>query len=118
MKLQSIIQGMVLAAIVLVATQAFAAPVNLLCDGTTRITFDEDRGTAFEGDHPASVASFTATTIKWSTPADPSIGASVVDYKLDRISGILSCSYFCLNCSNPKLRQTVSVTCVVAEKKF
>jgi hypothetical protein len=118
MKLQSVIRWMVLAAVILVAAHAFAAPVNLLCDGTTRITFDEERGTAFEGDHAVSVASFTATTIKWSTPANPSIGASVVDYDLDRISGILRWSYFCLHCMDPKLRQTVTETCVVAEKKF
>ena len=118
MKSQSVVRWMVLAAIVLVTTHAFAAPVNLLCDKTFRVTFDEDRGTAFEGDNPVSVASFTPTTIKWSTPANPGVGASAVDYSLDRISGILRWSYFCLHCMDPKLRQTVTVTCVVAEKKF
>jgi hypothetical protein len=118
MKLQSIIQGMVLAAIVLVAAHAFAAPVNLLCEARVQVTFDEDLKTASFSGEPASVASFTATTIKWSTPADPSIGASAVDYKLDRISGILYQSYFCLHCMDPKLRQTATWTCAVAEKKF
>ena len=115
MKLQSVIRWMVLAAVVLVAAHAFAAPVNLLCDATVRITFDEDHGTAFINDAPASRASFTATNIKWSTPAND---GTPIDYNLDRISGILRWSYFCLHCSDPKLRQTVAVTCVVAEKKF
>jgi hypothetical protein len=115
MKLQSTIQGMVLAAIVLVAAQAFAAPVNLLCDKTVRITFDEDRGTAFSGDAPASRASFTATNIKWSIPHDDGTSS---DYNLDRISGILSDSYICRTCSNPNARLTATWTCVVAEKKF
>jgi|ERR1035437_9419056 hypothetical protein len=118
MKLQSVAQGMVLAAVVLFAAHAFAAPVNLLCGATAGLTFDEDRGTASFSAAPASVASFTATTIKWSTPADPSIGASGTDYYLDRISGILRVSFFCLHCMDPKLRQTYSETCVVAEKKF
>jgi hypothetical protein len=118
MKLQSVIRWMVLAVIVLVAAHAYAAPVNLLCDARVQVTFDEDRGTASFGGEPASVASFTATTIKWSTPADPSIGASRTDYNLDRISGILYQSYFCLHCMDPKLRQTATWTCVVAEKKF
>jgi hypothetical protein len=116
MKLQSFAQRMVLAAVVLVAAHAFAAPVNLLCGGRTQLTFDEDRGTAFADDHPASVASFTATTIKWSFPG--ANAADAIDYNLDRISGILRVSFFCLTCSNPKLRQTYSETCVVAEKKF
>jgi hypothetical protein len=113
MKLQSFIRWMVLAAVVLVAAHAFAAPVNLLCEARVQVTFDEDRGTASFSGAPASVASFTATTIKWSIP-----GTDALDYNLDRISGILRVSFFCLTCMDPKLRQTYSETCVVAEKKF
>jgi len=89
MKLQSIVQGMVLATIVFVAARAFAAPVNLVCkegNEIIRITFDEDRGTAFFGDNPASQASFTATNIKWSGFYEKNLPTA---FNLDRISGVL-----------------------------
>jgi hypothetical protein len=107
---------MVLAVIVLVAAHAFAAPVNLICTGgsdfnkdwVARITFDENLGTAFFGDDPASRASFTATNIKWSgfyTKNDP------VVFNLDRISGVLFINF--------STGGSFNFNCVVAaEKKF
>jgi hypothetical protein len=118
MKLKSVIRWMVLAAVVLVAAHAFAQPVNLVCTGNygvVRITFDEDRGTAFSGDDPASRASFTATNIKWAGFYDKNSPAA---FNLDRISGILDESFICHTCSNPNIRLTATRTCVVAEKKF
>jgi hypothetical protein len=124
MKLQSIIQGMVLAAIVLLATQAFAQPVILMCNGNGHIvdnrsmviwiTFDEASGTAFSGDNPASSASFTNTNIKWSgrwPNQDRAISESL-DWNLNRITGLLTV--------RPDTgSRAVEFDCVVApEKKF
>jgi hypothetical protein len=116
MKLQSIIQGMVLAAIVLVASRAFAQPVNLVCKyspdaiSAVRITFDEQSGTAFLGDDPASPASFTATNIKWS-----GLYANYPEaaFNLDRISGVLT-----VDRVSGKYSGLPTTHCVVAEKKF
>jgi hypothetical protein len=116
MKLHSIIHGMVLAAVVLIAAHAFAQPVNLVCtrvdykDIVHRITFDESLGTAFFGDDQASQASFTATNIKWSGKYDQS--SPTAAFKLDRISGVLDISFF--NGHLPFVYNCV----VAAEKKF
>ena len=96
MKLQCVVQGMVLAAIVFVAARTIAEPVHLVCTETkdksavTRITFDELRGIAFFEDNPASAASFTATNIKWSGFYEKNLPTA---FNLDRISGVLIVKY-------------------------
>ena len=123
MKLQRFVQGMVLAAIALVAAHAFAAPVILTCKVKTHsnnpnmvlwITFDDDSKTAFNGDMPASDASFTNTNIKWSgrwPNQDRAISESL-DWNLNRITGLLTV--------RPDTgSRAVEFDCVVApEKKF
>jgi hypothetical protein len=122
MKLHNFVQGMVLAAIVLVAARAFAQPVILTCKVKTHsnnpnmvlwITFDEDSKTAFNGDMPASDASFTNTNIKWSGrfPNPHQADYRMYDYNLNRINGLLAVSL-----DNDS---AVEFNCVVAaEKKF
>jgi len=117
MKLQYMVRWMVLAAIVLVAAHAFAAPVNLVCKNdhyneynteTHRITFDENMTTAFFDDDPESIASFTATNIKWF--GFLSKYAPKATFNLDRISGVLSIDV--------PGGSAGKYNCVVAENKF
>ena len=117
MKLQSVVRWMVLLTIVLVAARAFAQPVNLVCKNdhyneynteTHRITFDEQLMTAFFDDDPESMASFTATNIKWS--GFLSQYAPTATFNLDRISGVLSIDV--------PSGSAGKYNCVVAEKKF
>jgi hypothetical protein len=117
MKFQIVARWMVLAAIVLVAAQAFAAPVNLVCAGVfnnideLHITFDEESRTAFLGKDTASPASFTDNNIKWSGSFDYMVSHPLqVDYNLNRISGILTVTF--------SDRRTWDFNCVVAKKKF
>jgi hypothetical protein len=81
-------------ALLVVAANAFAAPINLTCTAAgasmdIRLTIDESASTAVFGDDPISHAVFTDSKVKWnfSFPAGPWQDQSV--YELSRETGVL-----------------------------
>ena len=123
MKLQNLFLGAVLAFMMLIATRANAAAVNLTCTlvdtptSSAQLTFDEEQRTVLFGTHPTAAATFTATDITWETPSgdvDPAHRAPF-EFDLNRMTGVLKMSYYESNGRN-WFTQVTSYNCAVAQR--
>jgi|ERR1035437_2706668 hypothetical protein len=122
MRVHRMVQNMLFVGIILVAVQAYAAPVHLACNAIdnkgskTSVTIDESAHQAFIGTSDPVIADFTETSVKWSTTVgDESSGVGKSDFVLDRVTGELRIS---TRIEQSNYFHFAVFSCEIAEKKF